>query len=61
MRSGPPGESGWGAYRQGRFDEAALTLERAVAPGSSPYTPGMLYWAARARRTSTTPSAPASS
>lgn len=42
----------WGTYRQGRFDEAAQSLERAARlMPTSPYTPGMLYWAARARLT----------
>jgi peptidoglycan lytic transglycosylase len=41
---------GWGDYRQGRLEEAALTFERAVRvyPKSN-FTPGMLYWAGRAR------------
>lgn len=41
---------GWGDYRQRRFEEAALTFERAVRlDPKSNFTPGMLYWAGRAR------------
>jgi peptidoglycan lytic transglycosylase len=41
---------GWGDYRQGRLEEAALTFERAVRlDPKSNFTPGMLYWAGRAR------------
>ena len=40
----------WGAYRQKRFEEAAQAFERAARldPRSN-FTPGMLYWAGRAR------------
>jgi soluble lytic murein transglycosylase len=41
---------GWRAYRQGRFTEAADTLERAaVTFPRSDYRPSYLYWAGQAR------------
>jgi soluble lytic murein transglycosylase len=40
----------WYDYRQGRFEAAALSLERAARLRSSSWTAGFLYWAARARR-----------
>ena len=40
----------WADYRQGHFESAALTLERAARLRSSGWTAGFLYWAGRARR-----------
>jgi len=40
----------WFDYRQGRFEAAALTLERASRLRGSSWTAGFLYWAGRARR-----------
>ena len=40
----------WFDYRQGRFEAAALTLERAARLRGSSWTAGFLYWAGRARR-----------
>ena len=42
---------GWGDYRAGRFEEAAQTFEKAARrrPAGN-VTPGLLYWAGRARQ-----------
>ena len=42
---------GWGEYRQGHFEEAAQQFEKAarLQPDGN-FTPGMLYWAGRARK-----------
>lgn len=42
---------GWGDYRQGRYAEAARTLEdTARRRKATSFTPGMLYWAGRAKQ-----------
>jgi soluble lytic murein transglycosylase len=42
---------GWGEYRQGRFEEAAREFEKAARlQPTGNFTPGMLYWAGRARK-----------
>lgn len=42
---------GWGDYRAGRFEDAALTMEKTVRQRpKANVTPGLLYWSGRARK-----------